>query len=79
MFAGSDALHGLQRLFSDAQELAAGHDLLDYVSGRRVPCPRPSQVTDMAVGFPCQDVSKLNMNRVSNLTVVRDGVKRTGL
>ena len=76
---GGGGGHELQRLFCDAQEVAAGSPLHDEVSGGLAPCPRPSEVTDMAVGFPCQDVSKLNVNRGTNLTVVRDGSKRTGL
>jgi site-specific DNA-cytosine methylase len=77
MFAGSKK--DLQALFSDAADIASGQELFDDISGGMVPGPRPSQVTDMAVGFPCQDVSRLNVNRGDNLFVVRNGGKRTGM
>ena len=77
MFAGDDPT-SMQFLFENVIDVADEDWLVDHISGRVVQNPDVAGISDLAVGFPCQDVSKLNLKRLENLTVVRDGKKRTG-
>ena len=67
----------IEKLFTDTQQLRCGplgeaHDVLSDAEKNVPPC------SEMFMGFPCQDVSKLNIAAGDNRFVVRDGQLRTG-
>ena len=79
LFSSGEVTGNIEHLFADVQSLVGSRSLWDDISRASCDAPGPADHTDLAIGFPCQDVSNLNNNRNMNLTVIRDGDKRTGL
>lgn len=76
MFGGA-APQSLKFLFTEVADVLGRHAHCD-IAEANVDTPSAADHTDLAIGFPCQDVSSLNNNREHNLAVIRNGEKRTG-
>ena len=69
----------MQRLFADTELLSRGPgaEVPEVLSGNEACVPDCSDLF-LGLGFPCQDVSKLNPNAAANREVVRHAGARTG-
>ena len=76
MFGGA-APQSVKYLFTEVADVLGCRAHCD-IADTAVDTPSPADHTDLAIGFPCQDVSKLNNNREHNLAVIRNGERRTG-
>ncbi|CAE7294669.1 unnamed protein product, partial [Symbiodinium necroappetens] len=67
----------MRALFEDTEVLrqGPGAQAHDQVSGSSATVP---MCTDLFMGFPCQDISKLNRNAAENADVIRNRGLRTG-
>ena len=78
IFTGmKDPSEDLKSLYEDTASLRAGpgasiHNVLSESTEKLKPCQ------ELWMGFPCQDVSKLNRQAPDNVSVVRQAGKRTG-
>ncbi|CAE7512728.1 unnamed protein product [Symbiodinium sp. CCMP2592] len=78
LFTGmKDPSEDLKSLYEDTASLRAGpgasiHNVLTESIEKLKPCE------ELWMGFPCQDVSKLNRQAPDNVSVVRQAGKRTG-
>eukprot|EP00438_Fugacium_kawagutii_P014934 Skav223478 [mRNA] locus=scaffold659:210355:212801:+ [translate_table: standard] len=76
MFTETDDNTDMSILLGNTQELAADTEPFDLLSEKQL--QGLPMVSDLMVGFPCQDVSRLNPSAEEARWIIKDAGRRTG-